>query len=115
MADHVGEMLVEGPATGHVQHLHAPAYRKHGGVLPRRFGGEQKFELVTLCARGLCPLMKAFAVASRIDIGTSGENQRVHPSEQLCRGLGLNWEDDSRTSRSLHRVNVRGRDEDRSL
>jgi hypothetical protein len=109
VTDHVGEMLDERPATRDVQQLHTAADGEQGEVSRERAVGQGELEAITL-RHGLTDLgMRPGAVGGRIDVGASGEDQRVQPTEQLVGRLGggvIRRQEDREPAGILHRAHV---------
>ena len=87
VADDVGQVLVQRPAPGDVEHLQPPADGEH-----RHVGGEGRVEQVDLppvaVGSGALGLGVGLgAVAGGVDVGAPGEDQGVDGAERpACRG-----------------------------
>jgi hypothetical protein len=87
MAKPIGEVLLQ-LAPGRDGHdLHAPADAEHRQPVSGH-GGQQKFRGVAFWAGLLSQLVWGLAIASRFDIGATGQHQPVEARENCFGVLG---------------------------
>jgi hypothetical protein len=76
-----GEMLAQGPATGHVEQLHAPADTEHGQPGGQRGREQLQFRLIAFGVDTAGPRIRLGAVPRRVEIAAAGQDQPVQPAQ----------------------------------
>ena len=95
-AAEVGQVLVQRPAAGHVQHLHAAADREHGQAARYRPPREGQLEAVELGLGRPQLGMLGGAVVVRMQVRPARQADAVEAVEQLVHRAGAHRREDHR-------------------
>ncbi len=110
LADHVGQVLMERAATGHVQHLHAAADAEDRQTASIRSADQGQLERVDPRLGRAELLVGAGAIGGGLDVGTAGQADAVHAVEERPDRLRAHRGNDHRDAAgSLDRLRIQGR------
>ena len=85
MADHVGQVLVQGAAEGHVQDLHAPADCQNRQSPLDRGAGQTDLRLVALGVNPVHRRVGLLPVPLRVDVAPAGEEEPGERRQRIRR------------------------------